>query len=51
MAVKGLERAGGSAFGRDEINRTEDVYRRYVIVCEADLAQGLNKFPGQEHPF
>ena len=49
-AVRNLERAGVPRSGAMKItgHKTEAVYRRYAIVCEADLMEGLEKLAAQE---
>jgi integrase len=47
-AVRNMERSGvpRSVATRLTGHRTEAVYRRYAIVCEADLADGVRKLAG-----
>ena len=49
-AVRNLERAGvpRSVAMKLTGHKTEAVYRRYAIVCEADLTEGLKKLAAQE---
>jgi len=49
-AVRNLERAGvpRSVAMKLTVHKTEAVYRRYAIVCEADLTEGLKKLAAQE---
>jgi integrase len=49
-AVRNLDRAGvpRSVAMKLTGHRTEAVYRRYAIVCEADLTEGLKKLAVQE---
>ena len=49
-AVRNLERAGvpRSVAMKLTGHKTEAVYRRYAIVCEADLTEGLKKLAVQE---
>ena len=49
-AVRNLERAGvpRSVAMKLTGHKTEAVYRRYAIVCEADLTEGLKKLATQE---
>ena len=49
-AVRNLERAGvpRSVAMKLTGHKTEAVYRRYAIVCEADLTEGLKKLAIQE---
>ena len=50
-AVRNLERAGvpRSVAMKLTGHKTEAVYRRYAIVCEADLTEGLKKLAVLEH--
>lgn len=49
-AVRNLERAGvpRSVAMKLTGHKTESVYRRYAIVCEADLTEGLKKLAAHE---
>ena len=49
-AVRNLERAGVPRSVATKLtgHKTEAVYRRYAIVCEADLTEGLKKLAAQE---
>ena len=50
-AVQNFERAGVSRSVAMKItgHKTESIYRRYAIVSEGDLREGLGKFSGQTH--